>query len=118
MTNTAPFYVIARQINRHGECDFLCAEDHPRGSWCLAARRALRFHTIQEAAQAHDRMRAANPSDHITVMDMTEQEASKPGFWTIRESWKERLDQAASGAIDKAPARQEFDLSALPLFGD
>lgn len=115
----AGFLVIARKINRHGECDFLTPSDEPAGLFTLAAKAAQRFATVQEAAAKVLAILDVTPAAELTVMDMSEQEAARPGFWRVADAWQERMQIPRE--LDnrkRARAPQEFDLGALPLFGD
>jgi hypothetical protein len=114
---TCPFFVIARKLNKHRECDFLTNVDHPRGSWCLGAMHAMRFTTQAKAEITLARMQRANPNDELSLMTMTDTEARKPGFWVIADEWVE-LSQRRAAAPLMAKRPQELDTSALPLFGD
>ena len=113
------FLVIARKINRHGECDFLTPSSEPRGLFTLSARAAERFATVQAAATRMFELTERNPNDEFSIMDMTMEEAMKPGFWTIADAWQERVQLAQ--AIEHrrlAKVAQTFVRGALPLFGD
>lgn len=113
------YLVIARKINRHGECDFLTPSDEPAGLFTLAAKAAQRFATVQEAAAKILAVLEVTPAAKLSVMDMSEQEAGRPGFWTIADAWQERMQIPRELEHRKrAKAPQEFDLGALPLFGD
>ncbi len=113
------YLVIARKINRHGECDFLTPSDEPAGLFTLAAKGAQRFATVQEAAAKILAVLEVTPAAELSVMDMSEQKASRPGFWSIADAWQERNQIPRElEHRQRARAPQEFDLGALPLFGD